>query len=582
MKTSLTFLAMALGIYGTNAQNILKRASMDELGNISEKTEYSDAAQQKETGTNNIIKILEFGAPSYPIKNTRGVALADLDGDGVEEIIFGIDTKLYAMKGDGSFWFQKDMGKPVLLPPAIADMNGNGSPEIILNYGYATTGGAITILDNQGNDIDGWPQSFSNHWMINAPAVADIDGDGIMEVVSDERVSSTVGFVHAIRMNGSPINSNWPVQIGSTPAFTPSIGDVDGDGIKDIVIAGSSTGMNVFNINGEQLPGFPVQETGVGFSYQSPILVDLDGDGKLEIVGSNHGDKPQFYVMKYDGSYMNGWPIALDGWTYSPASVADVDDDGDYEIFMGMPHVSFDESPVPVLYGMNADGTEMNGFPIEKNDGGNEGVITIADINNDDIPDIIFGNNSTTEAGQGFLHAFSSDGSGQLEGFPIMTKGYTYMNGAVIGDVNNDNLMDLTVLSYTLNFGADVDSTFVSTYNLEVPFDPNKIIRNGYKGNNTRDGLISDDGGMLIYEVNMNTASFYPNPSAGDLNIQLRKNVTQFGILIYDMMGRKVFVDNDSEPALSRNYKLSHLQAGTYLVQLKIDGKHQSFKWIKK
>ncbi|MFA5620278.1 MAG: FG-GAP-like repeat-containing protein [Weeksellaceae bacterium] len=583
MKKRFTILAVMSIFISANAQSILKKATMDEEGNITVESMATNEDFSAKFLDTTFDKILEFAAPSYFIKNTRGVALADLDGDGVEEVIFGINNILYAMKADGSFLFEKDMGKPVLLPPAIADLDGDGNLEIALNYGYATTGGAVTVLDNNGNELPGWPVDFDNHWMINAPAVADVDGDGIMEIVSGERVSGSVGYIHVLKLDGTPLNENWPVNIGSTPAFTPSVGDVDGNGVKDIVIAGSSTGMYVLDINGEPLPGFPLQESGVSYSYQSPILADLDGEGALEIIGSNHGDNSRFYVMRHDGTFLDGWPIPLSSWTYSPPTVGEVLAGGLNEIYMGIPNVSFDGSDVPVLYGLHMDGSNMSGFPVEKNDGGNEGVITLADINNDGIPEVIFGNNSTDEEGYGFIHAFSTDGSGQIEGFPIRPRGFTFMNGAVIGDIDNDGQMDLTALSYTLNFGADVDSTFISTYNLNVPYNPDRIIRNGYKGNNTRDGFVEISGFIGTVEMTLTGVQIFPNPSTGDLNIQFSNNLKDFTLTVFDLTGRKVYskTEHNNHQSL-KSYNMKRIPPGTYIVHLVADGKMTAFKWIKK
>lgn len=576
-----TFIALLLLLffgYGSG-QTVLHSVSIDEDGNLQlSETEMPFNATVK-PGSLDPEPFMVFSRESFPIKNTRGVALADLDGDGVDEILFGIDHTFYAIKGDGSILFEKTLPGPVLLPPAIADMNGDGNLEIAVNYGYPSTTGGITLLDNEGNELPGWPQSFDGNWMINSPAMGDLDGDGIMEIVAGERVSASVGHVHAMKMDGTPLNSNWPVTITSTPAFTPSIGDINNDGVMDVVIAGSSTGMYVFSADdGELLPGFPVDAAGVGYSYQSPQLADLNGDGNLEIIGSNHGDNPAMYVMKSDGTYMDGWPYALPSWTYSPATVADVDGDGILDIFMGFPNQS--QNPMDVIYGMQPDGSDMDNFPIEKV-GGNEGVITIADVNNDGIMDVIFGSNTYDQDNFGFLHAYSVDGSGEIDGFPLRPKGMTYMNGAVIGDVDDDGQMDLTVLSYTSLFGAGVDSTFVSTYNLGVPYEPSKILRNGYKGNNTRNGLVEEEE-LNLTEVSLSQIGVYPNPSSGELNIRLEKESADFSLTVLDMSGRRVFYETSNKLSSQHSYNLRHLPKGTYILYIRSGQSQQALKWIKK
>src|SRR5690606_23005738 len=218
----------------------------------------------------------------------------------------------------------------------------------------------------------------------------------------------------------------------------------------------------------------------------------------------------------------------------------------------------------PTIYGMSPDGSDLANFPINKI-GGNEGVITVADINNDGVMEIIFGSNITDSEGYGYLHAYSVDGSGEIDGFPLRPGGFTYLNGAVVGDIDNDGMMDISLNSYTLNFGASTDSLFISSYNLNVPYDESKILWNGYKGNNTRDGLLVEEIIMGTEDMTQNPISVYPNPSSGILNIQLKEEVSDFKINIFDLNGRNVFTQKDTVSKSLRTYNLSHLPPGTYV-----------------
>lgn len=562
------------------SQNLLKKASLHEDGTLSVQDFYADSHYQISPSEVDPEPFMNFGMPAFPItKNTRGVALADLDMDGVDEILIGINQTFYALKGDGTILFEKELSGAILLPPTVADLDSDGDLEVVINCGYPTTVGGIYVLDHTGEDLPGWPLSFDGHWMINAPAVADLDGDDVMEIVTGERVSGSVGFVHVLKLDGTSFNENWPIDLGATPAFTPSIGDVDNDGMKDIVIAGSSTGMFVFKQDGSVFSGFPVHSPTVSYSYQSPILVDLDGDENLEIVGANHGDSAAFYAMKSDGSYLTGWPYSLSGWTYAPVTVADIDNDDVYEVYGGNPNFS-EGTPLPTIYGISPEGSDLENFPIEKI-GGNEGMINIADVNEDGVYELIFGSNITDAEGNGYIHAFSVDGSGEIDGFPLRPKGFTFLNGAVLGDVDDDGLMDLTANSYTLNFGAEVDSMYVNSYNLNVPFDESKILRNGYKGSNTRDGLLHEET-MGTIDFDANSFAVYPNPSNGNLNIEFQKSVKKLELKIFNLSGKTVFQNEFSHSSKIQNLNLIHLPPGTYILYLNADGNLRSQKWIKK
>lgn len=583
MEKNFTLLSLLfLGIFSaTTAQETGKKAILNEDGTISVET-ITLPKNHYEEKTQVFDMLWRFGQPANPtFKNTRGVTLADIDSDGIDEILYGIDHVLYAFKGDGSILFTKTMSGTILLPPTVADLDTDGTLEIIVNTGGVPNAGRVYLLDPTGTDLPGWPLNFSDHWMINAPAVADVDGDGILDIVTGERVNSSQGFVHALKMDGTPINANWPVEVAATPAFTPSIADVDNDGNTDVVIAASSAGMYIFDNQGQVFPGFPVFDPNVSYSYQSPILADLDGDDDLEIIGSNHGNAPGFYVMEHDGTYKAGWPIAIGGWTYSPATVLDVDNDGIFEIFMSDRNTSGTTGvELPVIYGLDPDGNNLPNFPIEKY-GGAEGVLSIADVNADGVLDIVFPSVITDAAGEGYIHAYSLDGSGEIAGFPLRPHGFTFMNGAVMGDVDNDGLLDLTANSYTLTFGTGIDSTFVNVYNLNVPYDPDSIKPNGYKGDNTRDGFVELDQTVGIAEINALNLTVFPNPSEGMLTLNIPKPMVNAKVKIYSVDGKLVFSE-ETDLETSTTLNLKQFNSGLYFVSISDGKKTFTAKWVKK
>ncbi len=560
-----------------------KKATLSEDGSISVENVILPAISNS-SNRQAEERLFKFGRPANPaIKNSRGVTISDIDNDGISEILYGIDTELFVLDGAGNILWQKTVEGPILLPPTVGDLDNDGVVEIAVNTGYPTTVGRIYLMDNTGNDLPGWPLNFGDNWMINAPVFADVDSDGTLDIISCERESGSVGFVHAIKMDGTPINSNWPVQFDATPAFTPSVGDIDNDGDQDVVIATSSTGLYAYDVDGNLLSGFPFFSADRRYSYQSPILVDLNGDENLEIVGSNHGDAPGFYVLKSDATYYPGWPIALGGWTYSPPTVVDFDDDGSYDIFMADRNTSNDGTPLPTIYGLNPDGENLDNFPIEKY-GGNEGVLSIADINNDDVYDIVFSSTLTDMEGDGYIHAYSLDGSGELDGFPLRPRGFTFLNGAVLGDVDNDGMLDLTANSYTQTFGTGIDSTYVTSYNLNVPFDEDKILSNGYKGSNTRDGLVKVEEVLGINEnVFSNQLSISPNPSSGILHINSTGTLQEAQITIVGMDGKVIFSEEtDIFTNKLKEYDFKTLSSGVYFVTISNGQEKAIFKWIKK
>ena len=473
-------------------------------------------------------------------KNMRNVALADINGDSISDIIFATNNTIYAYSYQGLIW-QKSLIGVAIYPPSIGDVNGDGQVEIVQVTGGSPSNGRIYVFDINGNTLAGWPLSFNDNWILTSPVLSDVDNDGSMEIIVSER-TYPVGRIHILKHDGSSYSNDWPVTLNGTPAVTPSVADVDNDGQKDIVVC-STTSRYIFGLDGQPKLGFPnVTEPFQKYSYQSPIIADLDNDNNCEIIGATHGDLPHFYVTNNDGSDYTNWPLIVpdNSWTYSTPTVVKIN--ASWNIFMSRPiGASIDD----MLYGWDDLGNLLPNFPILKS-GGLEGYISIADVDNDSEFELVFGSNMTDTSGYGFIHAYNMDGSGEVSGFPIRPYGWTFMNGVCIGDINGDSIMDITALSYTNTFGASTDSTFINVYNLNTPYSPNKVLWSTYKGDNTRVGYVGD---IQTQVLNNNTINkelvISPNPVGKNMNIKF--NMPYKGnvyIYVYDNLGKSVMKKN--------------------------------------
>lgn len=558
---------------GLSAQSFQARMNEDysisvEEIDLPEQVEFRDEFEQ--------LPGFPKGTPTSPnFKNSRNVTLHDIDGDGVADILFATNNKLFAYNASGLIW-EKTLSGTVIYPPSVADINQDGLPEIVQVTGGIPNAGRIYVMDNLGQNLSGWPVNLDNNWILTAPTLSDLDGDNIMEIVAIER-DPPAGNVHIFKLDGTSFSEDWPVALDNTPAVTPSIGDVDNDGEKDIVVY-STNSRYIFGLDGQAKSGFPLTTAPAQrYSFQSPILVDFDEDQGLEIVGSTHGDTqtpdPQFYVMNADGTDRTGWPIDVpnDNWTYSTPTVVEID--GAWNIFMSRPLGDFAND---MLWGWDEDGNLLPGFPINKV-GGLEGIISVADVDNDDEFELIFGRNQSQD-GFGFIHAYELDGSGEVEGFPIRPKGWTYLNGAALGDVDNDGMMDLTALSYTLNLGQDVDSAFVNVYNLEVPFSPEKVLWSTYKGSNTRTGLMGEEiVSSVFWPVHESIElTVIPNPAKDYVRIRaFIEDSGVYDLTLMDIQGRvlKRVLNGLLQPGLQEwRWPLNNLDSGVYWISINKDG----------
>lgn len=542
MKLKALLFIMLLMPMLVSSQSEVIRAYLGEDGKVLTEKIMLEAEWLQERAPSEIQQMAGFPkkVPAHPnFKNFRNVTLADINGDGKDEILIPSMNQLRVFSYTGELLWSKVLTGTPIYPPSVAQMDATGALGIVQVTGGVPNNGRVYYMDVNGNDKAGWPMTFSNHWIICAPAIADVTNDGNSEIIVQTRTSNNL---HVLKADGTIL---WSATLDGTPAVTPSVGDIDGDGVKDIVTAISSGIMYAFTgADGLPKTGFPIPSDGYSFSYQSQLLVDLDGSGTLSIVGASHGDAPKYFVRNSNGTYRDGWPVAVPGndWTYSPPTVVDLSGNNDFNIFTSKP---VGEEAEPMLFGYHTDGSMMEHFPIVKS-GGLESVICVADITADGQQDLIFGSNMMVEA-KGFIHAYKMDGSGEIEGFPLRPTGFTFMNGPTLGDVNGDGLLDLVSFSYEQTFSPS-DSAYVNVYELLVPMDQADVLFGTYKGSNDRTGFIARSSQPVVFPVPQNL-SYAINYLDIDLNwhlpdISFPMNLIAFNVYRDDVLLGQVPYDS--------------------------------------
>ena len=221
-----------------------------------------------------------LGSPAG--SNRSSPCVADIDGDGKDEIISGVGNALVCHNCDGSQRWARETNGRVSSSPAAWDVNGDGRMEIFVGNEAAWTWG----FDSAGNNLLQWPKQLpparpcDQPGAFSSPAIGDIDGDGSMEIV----IGCWGMRLWAWHWQG-PVVPGFPVDMRDTIWSSPAIGDVNGDGRNEIVIGSDCTagpgwpypsGGLVFVMNGagQNLPGWPQWVPQVVWS--SPALGDID------------------------------------------------------------------------------------------------------------------------------------------------------------------------------------------------------------------------------------------------------------------------------------------------------------------
>lgn len=569
----------ALVIFSLLANNLhaqYLQARLEEDTRISVRPIDVEIPQIKSSDATQLPNFPKAFVANQSFKNFRNVTLADLDGDGADDIIVGINDQLYAIAHDQTLW-EYELEGVATFPPSVADVDNDGELEIALaTWGVAPASGHLYLVDQEGSSLPNWPIDFAGNFVLNAPVLSDLDADGQFEIIACER-STPIGFLHVFNVKGVTWSENWPVLLDATPAVTPSVGDLDGDGTKEIV-AFSTQSEYVFNLNGDVASGWPVVLDDKKHSYQSPILANMDEDeNSLEIIGAAHGDAPEFFIRNNAGEYLPNWPkpTGNSSWTFSPPTI--LQGEGSNIALMSQPSGS---EASDMLYAWTGTGDLLRDFPISKV-GGLEGVIALADLDGDGSTEMIFGSNLFDQTtGTSFLHAYKMDGSGELEGFPLRPRGWTFLNGASLGDVNGDNFLDIVALSYTQNFGTASDSVYINAYPTDIPYETANIQWATYKGSNTREGVIAPPMLSGVQDIEAATSfNLVPNPASEHVRIHLNNVPDLAGtIQVVNILGQTMMELPFGKGTTSLGINVSTFERGLYFLRLQVEGQTLSVK----
>jgi hypothetical protein len=227
-------------------------------------------------------------------------ALADLDADGVQELVTG--NAAYDLDGN-TLWFNGELDGLV----AIADFDLDGQGEIV-----KTNGTIVHGLETDGSVAWG-PLAYTGN--LGTPAIDDLDGDGFPELV----FGAQVGLV-AMKWGGDEL---WvaPIQ-DQSGAAGPVLFDFESDGYPEVLYADEVAIRFFSGLDGS--PKYLSMEHSSATGLETPIVADVDGDGHVEIVLGHGGANPQIGALTVYGDAGNTWPPGRKIWNQHTYSITNV------------------------------------------------------------------------------------------------------------------------------------------------------------------------------------------------------------------------------------------------------------------
>ncbi len=332
--------------------------------------------------------------------------------------------------------------------PSIVTAMGGGNVmgaamqgvNVIPNSTAAPTANAPTFVATQGIPTGGTG--------VTSTAVADMDGNGDLDVVATNSGTNTVTILHR---NGvaAPTVTVIPMATGtfSSPSFVV-VGDFDKDGkVNDIAVTNAGNGtVSILKNNGNmtytQMAGSPFNMTtgAAGYSPYGIDAGDFDGDGRADVVVGNVGNNTFLRVIL---NKAGGWAVQTP-ITPVPAAMPNVVKVGDFDGDSKLDFVAVSrQNPGQVAF-YKGDG--LGGFTKPNANiavGTNPEALAVGDINQDGFLDLVvpnFGGNN--------LHWMTGKGDGTFNAVQMIATGFA-TNGVAIGDYNGDRRPDIAITNFT-------------------------------------------------------------------------------------------------------------------------------------
>jgi uncharacterized repeat protein (TIGR01451 family) len=390
-------------------------------------------------------------------------AVADLDNDGAPEVIAS-PYSLYALNGENGTvqWEVDPPGGRTWPGVVVADMDNNGDLEVAVAQGS----GYLTVYDHLGNQV--WNRHPETNELRGLSAY-DLDADGTLELVVTATGDELNTYVY--EHDGS-LRHGWP-QLNNDSGYgwgiyndNAAIGDLDGDGLGELVIPSDVHYINAYEANGVQIPAHP--------------MYGGDGWGKvgiwesLEVELRGWGECNGVRAESYRTNFADG-----------PAVIADVNGDGVNEVVVTGNvydcHAGYPPSRYIGVYIFNADRSRFNedgfdwqtvpvdtGAPLSEDYNVIESALpnpVVADLDGDGRAELLF------PSYDGRLHAYWLDKT-EHHNWPYNVTatgpGIRFASEPVVADLDDDGYAEVIFASWPQKSGHYVGKLHILNYQGQV------------------------------------------------------------------------------------------------------------------
>jgi FG-GAP-like repeat len=391
--------------------------------------------------------LVQVGSSLWSGNNPVALAIADVNWDGKADLIVSnaaeSDFSVFLGKGDGTFLAptaQNAIGGAPSARPVLADVNGDGDLDVVLSDNQSSVVVAQGYGDGTFQAVQDTnivvPAGTSNSGGAISIASADFNGDGVADfVVGQSSTSPGLGLVVFMGKNGSLGTGVHYAQ--NTALSYVAVGDFNKDGKTDIVASNWATGaVEVLRGNGDGTFQSPTSITLPGIS-NGLVVADFNGDGWPDVAVA--GKDPVVYILLNNGSgslsLAGTYPISGAGFKLV---AADVNGDGKLDLCVAMTSTT----SVAVLLG-NGNGT-FSAAPDYDTFMPTPYGIAAGDLNGDGFVDLVVTSPATGSISMAFGNGDGTFNQAGIYSASILPSMLNPSPGEVtLSDVNEDGTLDI-------------------------------------------------------------------------------------------------------------------------------------------